>query len=307
MTTREQWTADELTETLKNVAETDRDNLVGIDGLTGTGKSTLAIKLCKKGCDWFSMKNDILYSRKEIIEWVTNSKQGSWGIADEMINAMFKRDFAAKNQKFLLKVFDMCRDRNLTLFMCIPNFWALDKHLLDGRIRLRIHVAKTGFAFLWRPTTNPFTKDRWYRGYNEVVASNWDVYPNAKRTKGFTGYLKFGDIGSREKEEYLQIKAEKKAMIKAEEEAEEKKEILENKKSMELGKMLVLNWLHNRGLLKPGWQIALASEEGITQQAVSKRFKEFKKDESIAREQYNTNNSNTVYNTNNDNGSSQQN
>ncbi len=194
-----QWSLNELTKTLNETAATDKDNLIGVDGSTGTGKSTISIKACKAGCSWFDMNNDILYSRDEIIDWVTNARPGSWGVADEMINVLFKRDFANKNQKFVLKIFDMCRDRNLTLFMCIPNFWAIDKHLLEGRLRLRIHVARTGLAFLWRPSSNPFAPDRWYRKYNEKVCYNWDVYPNAKRTKGFTGYLKFADLGAIEK------------------------------------------------------------------------------------------------------------
>jgi len=303
MGNREEWSLEELTETLNKVAETDKDNFVGIDGNTGVGKSTLGIKLCKKGCLWFDIQKDILYSRKEIMNWVDTAKPGSHGLADEMMNAMFKRDFASKNQKFLLKIFDMCRDRNLTLYMCIPNFWALDKHLLEGRIRLRIHVAKTGFAFLWKPSSNPFAPDKWYRKYNEKVSYNWDLYPNAKKTKGFTGYLKFGDLGVREKEEYLKIKAEKKAMVKKEEEDAEKKEIIENKKSVELGKILVINWLQNKGLLRPGWQVALASEEEITPAAVSKRLKEFNNKKKVSESILNPINLNTLYNVmpNNDN------
>lgn len=297
---------EELTETLNKTAETDKDNFIGVDGSTGVGKSTAAIKACKSGCSWFEMKNDILYSRKEIMEWVTNAKQGSWGIADEMINAMFKRDFAAKNQKFLLKIFDMCRDRNLTLFMCIPNFWALDKHLLEGRIRLRIHVAKTGLAFLWKPSANPFAPDKWYRKYNEKVSYNWDLYPNAKRTKGFIGYLKFGDLGVREKEEYLKIKAEKKAMIKAEEEDDEKKEIAENKKSVDLGKIWVLDFLSSKGLLRPGWQVAIAENSEVTPMAISKRIKEFKEKKMAAEAILNPNSLNTLYNNTFNNGNSQQ-
>jgi len=277
MVSTEEWSLRELIETLNQTARTDKDNLVGIDGLAGTGKSTLAVRLCKKGCPWFNMKKDILYSRDEMIEWVTTARPGSWGLADEVVNALFKRDFAAKQQKFLLKILDMCRDRNLTLIMCLPNFWSLDKHILDGRLRLRMHVARTGLAFMWKPSTNPFAPDRWYRKYNEKVCQNWDTYQNARRTKGFIGFVRFGDLQVREKAEYLAIKARKKEMIKEMEERQQTEKALNKKQSLELGKMITLIWLSDRNLLKRGWEAMIANDEGVTVQAIAKRIKDYRK------------------------------
>ena len=273
---REQWSVEELCDTLNKTAATDKDNINAIDGPTGVGKSTLGLKLCLKGCSWFDMKKDVFYSRKELIEWVTTARPGSWGLADEAVNALFKRDFQRGEQKFLLKILDMCRDRNLTLFLCIPNFWALDKHVLEGRIRLRLHVAKTGLSFLWKPSTNPFAPDRWYRKYNEVVCRNWDNYPNARRTKGFVGYLKFGDMGIQQKQTYLEIKARKKAAIKTAEEEEEQQEKKAKKKSVELGKWIAIDFFDKKGLLKLGWQKMLAVEDSVTSRAIYMRLKSFR-------------------------------
>lgn len=300
MSNEMQWSVEELVKILKNVQEIDKDSLNAIDGGTGVGKSTLGIKLCKRGCPWFDMEKDILYSQKEIIEWVTTAKPGSWGLADEIVNALFKRDFAAKGQKFLLKILDMCRNRNLTLFMCIPNFWALDKHILDGRIRLRIHVSRTGFAFMWKPSTNPFAPDRWYRKYNEKVCYNWDNYPNARKTKGFVGYLKFGDLGVREREQYEEIKERKKAQIKKEQEEEEAQEVIQKKRSVDLGKTMILSFLQTHGLLKTGAYSRLAEIEGVTTAAIGKRVRDYneKYDPQLEVELLNPRNKNKQYNNN---------
>jgi hypothetical protein len=271
-----EWSMEELCKLLNDTAETDKDNIVPVDGNTGSGKSTLALKLCMKGCSWFDMKRDILYSRKEIIEWITNAQPGSWGLADEAVNALFKRDFQRGDQKFILKLLDMCRDRNLTLFLCIPNFWALDKHILEGRIRLRIHVARTGLSFMWIPSTNPFAPDRWYRKYNEVVCRNWDSYPNARKTKGFVGVMSFGDLGADQKRTYLEIKAKKKAEVKAAEEAEEQEEEKLKARSMELGKTFILVWMFDKGWLRPGALTAYADFAGVTKEAVSQKIKQFR-------------------------------
>jgi hypothetical protein len=303
MANQDMWSLVELTKTLNETAQTDRDNLIPIDGPTGSGKSTLGIELCIKGCPWFDMENDILYSRQELMDWISNARPGSWALADEAVNILFKRDFASKAQKFLLKILDMCRDRNLTIFMCIPNFWALDKHILEGRVRLRIYIAKTGLAFLWKPSGNPFTPDKWYRKYNEKVCYNWDSYPNAKRTKGFTGYLKFGDLPDKYKEKYIKIKKTKKEMIKKLEEQEENQEEINKKRSIELGKLIMLSTLRDNNLLKNGALIALAEIEGVSKQVINQRLKFFKDKYGELISEVNIVNSNTIYNdiTNNEN------
>jgi len=273
---KQEWSLIELTNLLVKTAETDKDNLIPIDGLTGAGKSTFGIKACRKGCPWFDMNKDILYSRQEVTNWVTTAKVGSWGLADEAINILFKREFAAKQQKFLLKILDMCRDRNLTLFMCIPNFWALDKHVLEGRVRLRVHVARTGLIFMWKPSNNPFAPDRWYRKYNEKVCWNWDLYPNAKRTKGFVGFLKFGDLDVNQKTQYLEIKERKKAEVKKQEEIEAQQESRFKQQSITLGKTMMLCKLLQLGMVSKGYSQVLAAWEGVSREAISIRIKTFR-------------------------------
>lgn len=295
---QEQWSIDELTSTLNETAATDKDNIIPVDGNTGSGKSTLALKLCFAGCKWFDMNRDILYSRKEIIEWITHARPGSWGLADEAVNALFKRDFQRGEQKFILKLLDMCRDRNLTLFLCIPNFWALDKHILEGRVRLRLHVAYTGMCFMWKPSNNPFTTDKWYRKYNEVVCRNWDNYPNAKKTKGFIGYVKFGDLGVRQKEDYLKIKERKKAEVKAAEEAEEQEEEKLKRRSVEMGKWIMIEWFVSKGFLKLGWQKALSEVFGISERGIYKHLKDMRDRDKVHELTQNEDEENILYSNN---------
>jgi hypothetical protein len=242
-----------------------------------SGKSTLAIHLAKKGCIWFKIKDDIIFSRKELIEKISNAEKKSYIVLDEAINVLFKRDFMDRKQKFILKLLDMCRDRNLCLIMCVPNFWAIDKHILEGRIRLRIHVARTGFSFMWKPTTNPFTPDKWNRKYNEQVCYNWDTYPNAKKTKGFIGYLKFGDLCDSDRKDYLAVKEYKKEMIKKEEEEEDKKQELDKQKGFIMGETMVLSMLKEQGLLKKGAFNIYASIRGENPSAIMKRVQRYSK------------------------------
>lgn len=281
------WSIKELTETLNQTALTDKDNMIPFDGATGSGKSTLAMKMCIKGCPWFNMERDVVYSRKELMNWITTARPGSWALADEAVNMLFKRDFATRDQKFLLRVLDMCRDKNLTICLCIPNFWALDKHILDGRVRLRIHIARTGMAFMWKPDPNPFAQDKWYRRYNEKVCYNWAEHYNARKTKGFVGYLMFGDLAEIHKEKYLRIKKEKKEKVQKEQEEAEATEIAQKKKSVEFGKTILLSFLSSHGLLKKGALARMADMEGVTQGSITHRLQRFK-------EKYNPDSSETL-------------
>jgi len=271
-----EWSVLELAQNVQGTLKVDKDFPIIVDGQTGAGKSTLGIKLCKKICPWFDMDKHIIYSRDELSEAIMTAQRGTALLIDEAINVLFRRDFASKKQKFLLRLLDMCRDRNLCLVLCVPNFWSMDKHILEGRVKMRIYVARTGLAFMWKPSQNPFTPDKWYRKYNEKVCWNWDTYPAAKRTKGFIGFLKFGDIGHLERERYQAIKTRKKQEVKNSEEKEERESDIAKRRSVELGKTIMLTFFNTNKLLKPGALLTLAEVEGVTLSAITNRIRKFK-------------------------------
>jgi len=269
------WTHAELARDVNATQESDKDFIMMVDGQTGGGKSTFAIKQAKKTCPWFDIKRDVIYSREELIDAITNSKVGSTLVCDEAINMLFSRDFMKKEQKFVLRLLDMCRDRNLCLIMCVPNFWSIDKHVFQGRVKLRVHIARTGLAFLWKPSTNPFFKDCWCKVYNEKATYNWDRYPNATKTKGFIGYLNFTDMCDGDKELYLQVKKEKKEMIAKMEEEKDKKKLEENKKLYDKGMIHTLAIAKKFGMLTPGKLTLVADELGMTAGALGKRLSRY--------------------------------
>jgi hypothetical protein len=272
-----QWSLIELTALINKTLGIDKDFPIIIDGLTGAGKSTLAIHLSNKGCKIFKIENDIIFSRDELIKKISEAPRYSYIICDEAINLLFKRDFMSRKQKFVIKLLDMCRDRNLCLILCVPNFWSIDKHILEGRIRLRIHIARTGFGFMWKPTTNPFTPDKWNRKYNEAICYNWDAYPNARKTRGFIGYIKFGDLCEKDKERYLKIKEIKKEEIRKKEEDEEKQQEIDKNQGFVMGETMVLSMLKEQGLLKQGALNIYASIRGENPGAMIKRIQRFNK------------------------------
>jgi energy-coupling factor transporter ATP-binding protein EcfA2 len=218
------WSEVELATDIQKTLQADKDFLIAITGDTGGGKSTLAVTMAYKISPNFNMETDIIFSREELTDRIYNAPKYSCIIVDEAINALFKRDAMKKEQKNILKLLDMCRDRNLCLIFCIPSFWALDKHTLQGRFRLRMHIERTGLAFIWKPTKNPFSDDPWGRLYNiKVTGLSWDKYPNAQATLGFVGFIRFGDLPKYKKDTYLEVKKRKKQELRDKDEAAEKK------------------------------------------------------------------------------------
>lgn len=264
----------ELARIINDTQKIDKDYLIVVDGETGMGKSTFSILLALKTDPNFDIYNNIIYSQTELIEAITNSEPGKTYIVDEAVNVLFKRDFAKTKQKFILRLMDMCRDKNLCLMFCVPNFWSLDKHILEGRIKLRAYIAKTGLAFMWKPTGNPFTADRWRKKYNEKVCWNWESNPAAKRTKGFIGHIKFGDLPKKYKEKYLEVKQKKKEEVKKQEEEAEEKEAKRKKEDYLRGRMEMLYLLKRFKKIPQGTIQWVANEEGISKGAMHQRLRQ---------------------------------
>lgn len=217
------WSIRSLADIINQTIRTDKDFFVGISGETGSGKSTLAIWLAKRISKDFKIKNNIVYSREDLINAINTFPKFSVIICDEAITALFKRDFMQKAQKDMLRLFDICRHRNLVVILCIPVFWSLDKHVLESKVKLRLHIDKTGFAIMFKPTNHPHSPDPWSRQHNLKVAPDWDNSPNARRMVGWIGWLKFPDLRPKWKEVYLKWQQKKKEEIAQMSDAEVKK------------------------------------------------------------------------------------
>ena len=215
-----QWSIKELCEDINKTLEIDKDFPIAISGFPGSGKSTLADHLARCGDPNYKIKTHMIFTRKDLIDAINNLPPKSYIIIDEAVAVLFKRDFMQSGQKEVLKMLDICRYRNLVLIFCVPNFWALDNHLL-GRIRMRIHIEKRGLGLIFTRSNNPWVQDCWFRKHNENTCWNWDYNPDATKAKGFMGLVRFGDMPEYAKKDYHPLKDEKRLL--REQEGKEKK------------------------------------------------------------------------------------
>lgn len=215
------------------------DCIVAICGERGVGKSTCAIRLARSARKLqhakFNIRNDIVYTREALMK----SLEGydGWIIADEMINAAFKRDFYATEQKDLIKMLNMYRDHRNILLMCIPNFWDLDKPLRD-LVKIRIDVLRRGLGVLHFPVKSFYTNDQWDSKYNQKIEEGWSKSytkkPKHHRLSTFKGFIRIKELFPKTEEMYQRIKNEKRNNILASQILPKEKEKNYYKKAAEL-------------------------------------------------------------------------
>ena len=117
------WSMSKLVYMIVKTLENDFDCFIIIEGNRGLGKSTLAIEVSRKvdTCFKYLGKADqykfhwdksMIYTKKETLNFFHQWNKN--GIADEMINVTFNRDFYDLDQKNVIKMINMNRDRKST-------------------------------------------------------------------------------------------------------------------------------------------------------------------------------------------------
>lgn len=225
---------------VRMILKSDRDAPIAISGFPGEGKSTLALELMKEIIDKRLYKLDqiLIYSRKELMNKIYEVSKYSGLIPDEAINMLFKRDFMKSIQKELLRLLDMCRDRNLCMFFNMPEFWEFDNHI-KKRFRYWIFIPKRGIAYIFERDNNPFISDPWHLKINEKKLRQWKDGLHPSICNNFLGEIRFKPLSEEEFKEYLEVKTRKKRASEKEEDAEEDLKNVEVKHNFKLKKALV--------------------------------------------------------------------
>lgn len=204
------------------------DCVIIIEGNRGLGKSTLAIHLSrgvarefkKMGKDKykFNWNWSFIYSKKETKRFF--HKWRSTGIADEMINVTFNRDFYNEEQKDIIKMMNMNRDHGNLFIACVPQFQTLDNQI-KNLCKIRITVVRRGLAVIQTPNRTIYVKDKWDQATNEKIERDWIKKgirnPHYTKLTTFRGLLKFPALTDQQEEKYQKTKDAKRNLIAREE------------------------------------------------------------------------------------------
>lgn len=209
------WTLKDIKECIERMTspEVKFDCNIFIEGNRGLGKSTLGYKILS-GLNIekpFNPKRDLVYSREDTLKHLATKINGAI-LSDELINVAYKRDFYQEDQKELLKAFDMYRDSRNVFVGCIPKFIDLDVKI-QKVCKIRLSVIRRGVALVQMQLPSIYSNDPWDVKNNQRIESKWALKgtrnPRYSQLTTVKGILYFGDLTPKQREEYDQIKFEK--------------------------------------------------------------------------------------------------
>lgn len=200
------------------------DAFLVIEGKRGLGKSTLGFKLMllvrremrRRGVAGyqFSPRRDLVYQRHEVLKFFHKWQHS--GLADEMINVSFNRDFYNEEQKDLIKMINMNRDHNNFFIACVPHFKNLDSQI-KGLTAMKITVLRRGVAIIHMPNPTIYSPDIWDERINEKIEREWlkggVSNPKYARLTTFRGYINFPKLTPKQQRIYQEVKDEKRNVI----------------------------------------------------------------------------------------------
>jgi len=200
-----------LCKILTKKIEKDYDIIIVIDGVTGIGKSTLALHLARRTSHSpFKLSRDLVYSQEDFIKQMKTQYKGKI-ISDEMINVGFSRDWYNKKQKDIIKLLNMNRDHNNLIILCVPNFADLDKKIMN-MCRMRLTVIQRGLAVIQIKNQSIYSTDKWEILVNSRIEREI-MFKRKKFTKmdftkltTFAGFLFFKPLTELQEMRYRKIK-----------------------------------------------------------------------------------------------------
>lgn len=247
------------------------DCIVCFTGARGIGKSTGALKVgMRLG---MKLKKDLVYSREELLRSVC--KWNKVIVADEMINAAYKREFHNTDQIELVKRLNMNRDHQNVLIMSIPNFWDLDKPLRD-LVKLRIDIIKRGIGVVHTQLRNAYMNDPWDMKNNQKIEQGWQKSSRAKprynKLSTFKGILKFSALSPSLEKRYQEVKDLKRAMLSEDYVEQDEDKRLKDEHFYEN----ILDMI-NQGIIDKEKLIKIAESKGRTYDGLNKSIHRFMK------------------------------
>lgn len=152
-----------LAEDIRSNVENEYDNLICIEGREGTGKSNLAVALCRAiDPDW-DMQENYIYNYGEFVEAITSDKTDDRRrvfFLDEGSLVANKRESMSEDSKRFVELLETMRSRGWTLVMCIPSAERLDIYIREHRMRYLLRAWEKSWDVVYTESA---------RGYFELL------------------------------------------------------------------------------------------------------------------------------------------
>ena len=247
------WSMKKLVWMIVQILNNKFDCFIVIEGNRGLGKSTIAIHLARQvsrefkklgSKDYrFNWRHSLIYSKKETKQFLHKWK--TIGIADELVNVVFNRDFYNEEQKDIIKMLNMNRDHFNLFLACVPSFQTIDSQI-KNLCKIKITIVRRGLAIIQTPNRTIYARDKWDQATNEKIERGWlqkgITRPHYSKLTTFRGLMTFPKLHPSAEEKYQKTKDDKRNLIAKEEmginvEDDVKDPIIDTVKRLKAGKI----------------------------------------------------------------------
>ncbi len=170
----------------KKVTEGDQDRIYVITGREGLGKSTLAMQLAYVVDPKLDL-NNIVFSAIQLEKRIKEAKKFTAIIFDESFSGLSSKGAISKENKRLVRLLMMCRQRNLFLFIVLPSFFLLEKYvgIFRSTALFNVLVSRKNFKLRYYKVYNYQKKKELY-----IKGKNLMDYSRPKIPKSYRFYKK---------------------------------------------------------------------------------------------------------------------
>ena len=170
----------------KKVTEGDQDRIYVITGREGLGKSTLTMQLAYTVDQNLSLDN-IVFTANQLEKRVTEAKRFTAIIFDESFSGLSSKGAISKENKRLVRLLMMMRQRNLFLFIVLPSFFLLEKYvgIFRSTALFNVLVSRKNFKLRYYKVYNYKQKRELY-----IKGKNLMDYSKPKIPKSYRFYKK---------------------------------------------------------------------------------------------------------------------
>jgi DNA invertase Pin-like site-specific DNA recombinase len=223
------------------------DAAVLIDGIEGSGKSTLGLTCAYYLSDGKFELKDICTGSNDAIAKLDQVKEGGVLLIDEGSLLFSSSDAMRREQKQLIMILNVIRQKRIALIIVSPSFFRLNRYIAVDRTRFLIHVYTK--EDLKRGRFTYFGQKKKNKLY-ELGKRNFNSYakPRANWNGTFADFNPFG-------EEYAKVK--KQSLREA---LNPEKKALEPKKIQQLAKIKMIQTITPNLPIKNKSELAKAME-----------------------------------------------
>ena len=168
------------------VTKGDQDRVYVVTGREGLGKSTLAMQLAYTVDQNLSLDN-IVFTANQLEKRITEAKQFTAIIFDEGFSGLSSKGAISKENKRLVTLLMMMRQRNLFLFIVLPSFFLLEKYvgIFRSTALFNVLVSRKNFKLRYYKVYNYQKKKELY-----IKGKNLMDYSRPKIPKSYRFYRK---------------------------------------------------------------------------------------------------------------------